>query len=56
MNFTFKSEEPLPSSGSFYWESQTAYLGFSYRFGGGNNNKRSRKNRGGNDKQSGGFL
>lgn len=56
MNFTFKSEEPLPSSGSFYWESQTAYLGFSYRFGGGNNNKRSRKNRDGNDKQSGGFL
>lgn len=56
MKFSFKSEAPLPSSGSFYWESQTAYLGFSYRFGGGNNKKRSRKNRNGNDKQGGGFI
>ncbi len=40
----------------FNWESRTAYLGFMYRFGGGKNKKRSRKNRDDNETQGGGFM
>ncbi|MDH3321976.1 MAG: TonB-dependent receptor [Flavobacteriaceae bacterium] len=56
MFFQFDSENPYPSNGEFHWESQTAYLGFSYRFGSGKNKKRSRKNRKNGDKQGGGFI
>jgi len=56
MFFSFKSENTIPSTGEFHWESQTAYIGFSYRFGSSKNKNRSRKNRKGNDKQGGGFL
>jgi hypothetical protein len=44
MKFKFKSTNPYPSTGQFNWESQTAYLGFSYRFGGGENRVLKRKN------------
>lgn len=57
MKFKFKSTNPYPSTGQFNWESQTAYLGFSYRFGGGENRALKRKNRDNNETQGGGgFL
>ena len=57
MRFKFKSTNPYPSTGQFNWESQTAYLGFSYRFGGGKNKALRRKNRDNNETQGGGgFL
>ena len=57
MKFKFKSTNPYPSTGQFNWESQTAYLGFSYRFGGGENRVLKRKNRDSNEtKGGGGFL
>ncbi len=56
MNFGFDSTRPYPQTGNFYWESQTAYIGFMYRFGGGKNKARHRKNRRDNEKQSGGFI
>lgn len=57
MQFAFTSENPYPSIGQFNWESRTAYLGFNYRFGGGKNKAKSRKNRDNNETQSqGGFM
>lgn len=57
MKFAFETENPYPSSGQFNWESRTAFLGFNYRFGGGKNKARQRKNRDNNESQgSGGFL
>ena len=57
MKFKFKSTNPYPTTGQFNWESQTAYLGFSYRFGGGKNRALKRKNRDNNETQGGGgFL
>ncbi len=57
MRFKFESVNPYPSTGQFNWESQTAYLGFSYRFGGGKNRALRRKQRDNNETQgSGGFL
>ena len=57
MKFQFESEKPYPQTGKFNWESQTAYLGFSYRFGGGKNKAKTRKRRDNNEKQgSGGFM
>ena len=54
MKFQFESEKPYPQTGKFNWESQTAYLGFSYRFGGGKNKAKTRKRRDNNEKQGGG--
>lgn len=54
--FKFSSENPYPSTGQFQGESRTAYLGFNYRFGGGKNKERRRKNRDNNETQGGGFL
>jgi len=56
MKFKFKSVNPYPQNGQFNWESRTAYLGFMYRFGGGKNKKRSRKNRKDNETQGSGFI
>ncbi len=56
MKFAFDSENPYPQSGQFNWESNTAYLGFMYRFGGGKAKARSRKNRKENETQGGGFI
>jgi outer membrane receptor protein involved in Fe transport len=57
MKFAFESVNPYPSKGQFNWESQTAYLGFSYRFGGGKNKALRRKSRDNNETQGGGgFL
>ena len=57
MRFKFKSENPYPSSGQFNWESRTAYIGFMYRFGGGNNKAKKRKSRDSNEvRNGGGFI
>lgn len=57
MKSAFESTNPYPQNGQFNWESRTAYLGFNYRFGGGKNKERSRKNRDNNESQgSGGFM
>ena len=56
MKFKFNSENPYPQAGQFNWESNTAYLGFIYRFGGGKNKSRSRKNRDDSEKQNAGFI
>jgi hypothetical protein len=56
MFFSFDSNTTIPSKGEYHWESQTAYIGFSYRFGSTKNKSRSRKDRNGNSNQGGGFL
>lgn len=56
MFWGFDSDKPYPSTGQFNWESQTAYIGFSYRFGSNEAKSRARKNRNDNEKQGGGFL
>lgn len=57
MNFTFNSENPFVQNGRFQWESRTTYLGFNYRFGGGDNRAKARRQRENRDKQgSGGFF
>ncbi|KAF9658091.1 TonB-dependent receptor [Tenacibaculum mesophilum] len=54
MRFKFNSERPFVQNGRFKWESRTAYIGFNYRFGGGKNKARARKQRDNNEKQGGG--
>ncbi|MBJ6367846.1 outer membrane beta-barrel family protein [Snuella sedimenti] len=57
MRFKFDAKTPYPSNGQFNWESRTAYIGFSYRFGGEKNQALKRKSRDNNEtKDSGGFL
>lgn len=54
MNFTFNSENPFVQNGRFQWESRTTFLGFNYRFGGGKNRAKSRRQRENRDKNGGG--
>ncbi|WP_435254586.1 TonB-dependent receptor domain-containing protein [Tenacibaculum sp. A30] len=54
MRFKFNSERPFVQNGRFKWESRTAYIGFNYRFGGGKNKTRARKQRDNNETQGGG--
>ncbi|KGL63925.1 TonB-dependent receptor domain-containing protein [Polaribacter sp. Hel1_85] len=54
MKFAFNSSSPFVQNGKFNWESQTAYLGFNYRFGSGKNKAKRRRQRDNNTKQSGG--
>ncbi len=55
--WSFDGERPLKQIGEFSWDSQTVYLGLSYRFGGGKNRALSRKRRDKNEKSgSGGIL
>lgn len=56
MRFRFSSDTPFPQSGRFQGETQTVYLGLSYRFGSGKNRKVSRKRRDANEKSGGGLL
>jgi outer membrane receptor protein involved in Fe transport len=57
MKFKFNSQSPIKQEGQFNWESRTAYLGFMYRFGGGKNQAKRRKQRDANETQgSGGFI
>ncbi|MCB0375687.1 MAG: TonB-dependent receptor family protein, partial [Sinomicrobium sp.] len=57
MQFKFVGDRPFVQRGDFNWESDTVYLGMSYRFGSGKNRTLRRKNRDDNTKQgSGGIL
>jgi outer membrane receptor protein involved in Fe transport len=57
MQFKFNSQVPYYQYGDFHWESRTAYLGFSYRFGKGKNKAKQRKRRDNREtKGSGGFI
>lgn len=57
MNYAFSGDRPYKSTGQFNWESQTAYVGFNYRFGSGKNKAIQRKQRDKNETQgSGGLL
>lgn len=56
MKFKFNSTSPFTQSGQFQGENQSAYIGFNYRFGGGKNRAKSRRNRDNNEKKGGGFL
>ncbi|CAN5175544.1 outer membrane beta-barrel family protein [soil metagenome] len=54
--FQFLSELPFKQRGTFKPDSQTVYLGFSYRFGGGKNTALSRKKRDANEAEGGGLF
>ena len=57
MHFAFEGDKPKKSVGQFNWESQSAYIGFNYRFGSGKNKAIQRKQRDKNETQgSGGIL
>ena len=57
MKFSFRGYIPYKQVGSFYWESQTYYVGFNYMFGGGKNSALQRKQRDQNETQgSGGMM
>jgi outer membrane receptor protein involved in Fe transport len=50
MKFAFTADTPYIQEGRFNWESQTAYLGFNYRFGSGKNKAKRRRQRDSNEK------
>ncbi|MGS2762018.1 TonB-dependent receptor domain-containing protein [Sinomicrobium sp. M5D2P9] len=56
MRFAFDSERPFVQTGKFTWESNSVYLGLSYRFGSGKNRQIQRKNRDDNTKEGGGLM
>lgn len=56
MKFSFDGDLPYSQQGSFNWESRTIYIGFNYRFGGGNNSALQRKQRDKNETQGGGMM
>ncbi|PKV49964.1 outer membrane receptor for ferrienterochelin and colicin [Aquimarina sp. MAR_2010_214] len=54
--FRFSANNPYPQNGEFQGETQTVFLGLSYRFGSGKNRKAARKRRDNNEKSGGGIL
>ena len=56
MKFGFTGELPYAQEGEFNWESNTVYVGLSYRFGGGKYRAKSRKKRDNNEKSGGGGI
>ena len=54
--FNITGGRPFPQEGRFKGETQTVYLGFSYRFGGGKNLAFKRKNRDDNEAGNGGIF
>ncbi|WP_373058930.1 outer membrane beta-barrel protein [Zunongwangia sp. H14] len=54
--YQFVDGRPFPQRGRFKGETQTVYLGFSYRFGGGKNKALKRKNRDNNEAGGGGMF
>lgn len=54
--FSFVADLPYSQRGTFKPESQSVYLGFAYRFGGGKNAALKRKNRDDNEAQGGGIF
>ncbi len=56
MKFKFEGTNPYVQNGQFNWESNTIYVGLSYRFGGGEYRAKSRKNRDDNEKSDSGGM
>jgi iron complex outermembrane receptor protein len=56
MKFAFEGELPYEQVGAFNWESNTIYVGLSYRFGGGKYSAKSRKRRDDNEKSGSGGV
>ena len=56
MKFRFDGTSPYVQEGEFNWESNTIYLGLTYRFGSTKYSAKSRKNRSDDEKSGGGFL
>ncbi|MFT5436405.1 MAG: iron complex outermembrane receptor protein [Ulvibacter sp.] len=56
MKFAFNGELPYEQVGEFNWESNTIYVGLSYRFGGGKYSAKKRKNRDDNEKSGSGGV
>jgi hypothetical protein len=56
MTFGFESELPYAQVGAFNWESNTIYVGLSYRFGGKKYRAKSRKRRDNDEKSGGGGI
>lgn len=56
MHFSFDGDNPKKQYGQFNWESQSAYIGFNYRFGSGKNKAIQRKERQTNEAQGGGGI
>jgi outer membrane receptor protein involved in Fe transport len=56
MKFGFEGELPYEQVGAFNWESNTIYVGLSYRFGGGKYRAKSRKNRDDREKEGSGGI
>lgn len=56
MHFSFDGSNPYRQHGSFYWESQSVYVGFNLMFGGGKNKAMQRKQRDANETQGGGGM
>ncbi len=53
---TFRADQPYKQEGKLNPESQTVFVGLSYRFGGGKNKALRRKNRDDNEKDGGGLF
>ena len=56
LKFRFDGTSPYVQEGEFNWESNTIYLGLTYRFGSSKYSAKSRKNRSNDEKSGGGFL
>lgn len=56
LKFRFDGTSPYVQEGEFNWESNTIYLGVTYRFGSTKYSAKSRKNRSDDEKSGGGFL
>ena len=56
MQFAFEGELPYAQIGAFNWESNTIYVGLSYRFGGGKYRAKSRKRRDSDEKSGSGGI
>ncbi len=56
MKFQFDGQRPFRQTGEFNWESNTVYVGLSYRFGGGKYRAKSRKRRDNDEKSGGGGI
>ncbi len=56
LKFGFDGSRPFPQEGEFNWESQTWFIGFSYRFGGSKFRAKSRKQRDDDEKEGSGGI
>ncbi|MCT8340092.1 TonB-dependent receptor [Flavobacteriaceae bacterium TK19130] len=56
MRFAFDGTRPYAQIGEFNWESNTVFVGLSYRFGGGKYRAKSRRNRDDREKDDAGGI